>query len=133
MITKDADLKEIPSFIVKDNQLLISVSPRDFSIIGVENLSIILDVLAKYRVKINLIQNSALTFSVCTDNVPLRLKPCIEELQEEFIVKFNDGIRLITIRHYNADSEADVLKMFKNEEVLIRQSNRHTIQLAVSS
>ncbi|MCR4825757.1 MAG: aspartate kinase [Bacteroidales bacterium] len=131
MITKDADLKEIPSFIVKDNQLLISVSPRDFSIIGVENLSIILDVLAKYRVKINLIQNSALTFSVCTDNVPLRLKPCIEELQEEFIVKFNDGIRLVTIRHYDKDSEKEVLAMFSNEDVLIRQSNRHTIQLVL--
>ena len=131
MITKDADLKEIPSFIVKDNQLLISVSPRDFSIIGVENLSIILDVLAKYRVKINLIQNSALTFSVCTDNVPLRLKPCIEELQEEFIVKFNDGIRLVTIRHYDKDSEKEVLAMFSDEDVLIRQSNRHTIQLVL--
>ena len=131
MITKDADLKEIPSFIVKDNQLLISVSPRDFSIIGIENLSIILDVLAKYRVKINLIQNSALTFSVCTDNVPLRLKPCIEELQEEFIVKFNDGIRLVTIRHYDKDSEKEVLAMFSDEDVLIRQSNRHTIQLVL--
>ena len=131
MITKDADLKEIPSFIVKDNQLLISVSPRDFSIIGVENLSIMLEVLAKYRVKINLIQNSALTFSVCTDNVPLRLKPCIEELQEEFIVKFNDGIRLVTIRHYDKDSEKEVLAMFSDEDVLIRQSNRHTIQLVL--
>ena len=129
MITKDADLTEVPSFIVKDNQLLISVSPRDFSIIGVENLSIILDILAKYRVKINLIQNSALTFSVCTDNVPLRLKPCIEALQEEFIVKFNDGIRLVTIRHYDANSEKNILKMFDNEEVIIRQSNRHTIQM----
>jgi aspartate kinase len=129
MITKDADLTEVPSFIVKDNQLLISVSPRDFSIIGVENLSIILDILAKYRVKINLIQNSALTFSVCTDNVPLRLKPCIEALQEEFIVKFNDGIRLVTIRHYDAESEKTILNMFDNEEVIIRQSNRHTIQM----
>lgn len=129
MITKDADLTEVPSFIVKDNQLLISVSPRDFSIIGVENLSIILDILAKYRVKINLIQNSALTFSVCTDNVPSRLKPCIEALQEEFIVKFNDGIRLVTIRHYDAESEKTILNMFDNEEVIIRQSNRHTIQM----
>jgi len=131
MITHDAEQVEIPSYIVKDNQLLISVSPRDFSIIGVENLSIILDILAKYRVKINMIQNSALTFSVCTDNVPLRLQPCIEELQKEFIVKFNDGIRLVTIRHYDKDSENVVLEMFREEEVLIRQSNRHTIQVVL--
>lgn len=78
-----------------------------------------------------MIQNSALTFSVCTDNVPLRLQPCIEELQKEFIVKFNDGIRLVTIRHYDKDSENVVLEMFRDEEVLIRQSNRHTIQVVL--
>ena len=130
-ITQEADTVEVPSYIVKDNQLLISVSPRDFSIIGVENLSTILDILSDYRIKINLIQNSALTFSVCTDNVPLRLQPCLEALQKAFIVKFNDGIRLVTIRHYDSESEKGVLKMFENEEVLIRQSNRHTLQLVL--
>ena len=131
MITQEADTMEIPSYIVKDNQLLISVSPRDFSIIGVSNLSTILDILSEFRIKINLIQNSALTFSVCTDNVPLRLQPCIAALQKEFIVKFNDGIRLVTIRHYDKDSEKEVLEMFSDNEVLIRQSNRHTIQLVM--
>ena len=130
-ITQEADSMDVPSYIVKDNQLLVSVSPRDFSIIGVENLSKILDILSEYRIKINLIQNSALTFSVCTDNVPLRLQPCLEALQKEFIVKFNDGIRLVTIRHYDEGSEKEVLEMFSGEEVLIRQSNRHTIQLVL--
>ena len=130
-ITQEADSMDVPSYIVKDNQLLVSVSPRDFSIIGVENLSKILDILSEYRIKINLIQNSALTFSVCTDNVPLRLQPCLEVLQKEFIVKFNDGIRLVTIRHYDEGSEKEVLEMFSGEEVLIRQSNRHTIQLVL--
>lgn len=130
-ISQEADSVEVPSYIVKDNQLLISVSPRDFSIIGVENLSTILDILSEFRIKINLIQNSALTFSVCTDNVSLRLQPCIEALQKEFIVKFNDGIRLVTIRHYDENSEIQVLKMFENEEVIIRQNNRHTIQLVL--
>ncbi len=130
-ITQHADTVEIPSCIVKDNQLLLSVSPRDFSIIGVENLSKILDVLSEYRVKINLIQNSALTFSVCTDNVPLRLQPCIEALGKEFVVKFNEDIRLVTIRHYDSESEKEILKMFDKEEVIIRQNNRHTIQLVL--
>ena len=130
-ITQHADTVEIPSYIVKDNQLLLSVSPRDFSIIGVENLSKILDVLSEYRVKINLIQNSALTFSVCTDNVPLRLQPCIEALGKEFVVKFNEDIRLVTIRHYDSESEKEILKMFDKEEVIIRQNNRHTIQLVL--
>ena len=130
-ITQEAENVEVPSYIVKDNQLLISVSPRDFSIIGVENLSKILDILSEYRVKINLIQNSALTFSVCTDNVPLRLQPCIEALSKEFVVKFNDDIRLVTIRHYGPESEQEILKMFDKEDVIIRQNNRHTIQLVL--
>ena len=130
-ISQEADSVEVPSYIVKDNQLLISVSPRDFSIIGVENLSKILDIFSDYRVKINMIQNSALTFSVCTDNVPLRLQPCIEALNEEFIVKFNDGIRLVTIRHYDEQSERAVLEIYSNDEVLLRQDSRHTIQLVL--
>ena len=130
-ITQEAENVEVPSYIVKDNQLLISVSPRDFSIIGVENLSKILDILSEYRVKINLIQNSALTFSVCTDNVPLRLQPCIEALSKEFVVKFNDDIRLVTIRHYGPESEQEILKIFDKEDVIIRQNNRHTIQLVL--
>ena len=130
-ISQEADSVEVPSYIVKDNQLLISVSPRDFSIIGVENLSKILDIFSDYRVKINMIQNSALTFSVCTDNVPLRLQPCIEALNEEFIVKFNDGIRLVTIRHYDEQSERAVLEMYSDDEVLLRQDSRHTIQLVL--
>ena len=130
-ITQEAEAVDIPSYIVKDNQLLISVSPRDFSIIGVENLSKILDIMSEYRIKINLIQNSALTFSVCTDNVLWRLQPCLDALKKEFIVKFNDNIRLVTIRHCDSQSEQKVLQMFKNEEVLIRQSNRHTLQLVL--
>ena len=87
--------------------------------------------MSEYRIKINLIQNSALTFSVCTDNVLWRLQPCLEALQKEFIVKFNDNIRLVTIRHYDSESEQTVLQMFKDEEVLIRQNNRHTLQLVL--
>ena len=94
-------------------------------------MSKILDIFSDYRVKINMIQNSALTFSVCTDNVPLRLQPCIKALNEEFIVKFNDGIRLVTIRHYDEQSERAVLEMYCNDEVLLRQDSRHTIQLVL--
>lgn len=133
MITQTAENVDIPSYIIKDNQLLISVSPRDFSIIGVDNLSVILDILSQYRIKINLIQNSALTFSVCTDNVPLRLQPCIEALQESFVVKFNENVRLLTIRHFGPDSEEEALKQFNvnEKDVLIRQNSRHTLQLVV--
>lgn len=128
-IMNDVENEDIPSIIVKDNQLLLSISPRDFSIVGVDSLSEILAVLSQYRVIINMIQNSALTFTVCTDNLPMRLKPCIEALQEKFIVKYNDNVELITIRHYDENSESKVLR---NREVFIRQNSRHTLQLAVA-
>lgn len=120
---------EIPSIIVKDKQLLLSISPRDFSIVGVDNLSDILSILSKYRVKINMMQNSALTFSVCTDDVPMRIKPCINELQENFIVKYNDNVELYTIRHFNEDIENKVLG---DKDAIIRQETRHTLQIAVA-
>jgi hypothetical protein len=59
------------------------------------------------------------------------LQPCIEALSKEFVVKFNDDIRLVTIRHYGPESEQEILKMFDKEDVIIRQNNRHTIQLVL--
>ena len=128
-ITNKAEDSKLPSIIVKDNQLLLSISPRDFSIVGVDSLSEILAILSQYRVKINMIQNSALTFTVCIDNIPLKLKPCMETLKEKYSVKYNDNVELFTIRHYDEESEKKILK---GREVYIRQNSRHTLQVAVA-
>lgn len=119
---------DIPSYIVKDDQMLITIFPRDFSFIAVDNLSEIFSVLSKYRIKINMMQNSALSFSVCTDNVSERVRQCIAALQNDYKVKYNDNVQLVTIRHYTDES---IEKVLRNREILMRQTSRATIQFVL--
>lgn len=121
---------DIPSYIVKDNQILITIFPKDFSFIAVDNLSEIFAVLSQYRVKINLMQNSALSFSVCTDNVPERTMECITALQHKYKVKYNENVQLITIRHY---TDASIDKVLRKRTPLIQQNSRTTVQMAVKN
>jgi len=119
---------DIPSYIVKDKQTLLTIFPKDFSFIAVDNLSEIFAILSRNRVKINLMQNSALSFSICTDVEPSRLKSCIEALQQKYRVKYNENMELITIRHYTPES---VEKVLNNRKILIRQTSRATLQAVV--
>ena len=119
---------DVPSYIVKDNQVLLTLFPKDFSFMGVENLSNIFAMLAHYRIKINMMQNSALSFSICTDNVGNRLKKCIAELRKFYKVKYNDPVQLITIRHHTPEA---VEKAVGNKKVLMRQTSRATMQFVV--
>ncbi len=118
----------VPSYIVKDGQVLLTLFPKDFSFMGVENLSDVFTQLANYRVKINMMQNSALSLSICTDNVGERLKKCVDALKKRYKVKYNDPVQLITIRHHTPES---VEKAVGDEKVLMRQTSRATIQFVV--
>ena len=93
----------VPSYIFKRNQILITIFPKDFSFIGVDNLSEIFDIVFSNKLKINIMQSTALSFSICVDNVEEHVKPVIEALAENYKVKYNDEIELITIRHYSQD------------------------------
>lgn len=128
VITNCSLSKGVPSFIVKDNQVLLTLFPKDFSFMGVENLSDVFTQLANYRVKINMMQNSALSLSICTDNVGERLKKCVDVLKKRYKVKYNDPVQLITIRHHTPES---VEKAVGDKKVLMRQTSRATIQFVV--
>lgn len=121
---------DVPSYIVKDNQILITIFPKDFSFIAVDNLSEIFAVLSQYRVKINLMQNSALSFSVCTDAIPERTMACIEALKDKYRVKYNEDIQLVTIRHYTEES---INKILNDRIPLIQQNSRTTVQMALKN
>ena len=118
----------VPSYIVKDGQVLLTLFPKDFSFMGVENLSDVFTQLANYRVKINMMQNSSLSLSICTDNVGERLKKCVDALKKRYKVKYNDPVQLITIRHHTPES---VEKAVGDRKVLMRQTSRATIQFVV--
>jgi len=117
----------IPCYIVKKEQVLISISPKDFSFIAEENLSTIFGLFAFFGVKINLMQNSAISFSLCVDNKST-VNELIEELQTEFYVKYNSDVELYTIRYYDKNS---IEKITKDKTVILEQKNRTTVQYVV--
>ncbi len=118
----------IPSYIFKKNQVLISISPKDFSFIAEENLSYIFNKMAEYGLKVNLMQNSAISFSICMDNKGEAMLNFIKELQHNFIVKYNEEMELWTIRHYNQEI---IDNLIGNRKVYLEQKNRTTVQLLI--
>jgi aspartate kinase len=119
-----------PIYIRKTNQVLISVSPRDFSFIMEESLSQIFTMLSRYRVRANVMQNSAVTFSICADHDPVHIDPLLKELKHHFAVRFNDGLELYTIRHYNQEA---IDRITGQKKVLLEQKTRSTVHLVLTS
>jgi len=119
----------IPSFIFKVNQVLISISPRDFSFIDEQSLSEILAVFASNSIHVSLMQNSAISFSVCVDNNERRLEKLFEALGNDYNVRYNTGLELITIRHYDQATIDRVLEDGKT--VLLEMRSRLTAQFVV--
>jgi len=117
-----------PIIIKKFNQVLISIAPNDFSFIVEKNISQIFDRIAKYRIKVNLIQNSAISFSICLDNDEKKISKLIEKLKGNYTVRFNDNLELITIRHYNDESIETVTF---GRQVLVQQKSRSTARFIV--
>lgn len=115
-----------PIFINKYNQLLLTLSPRDFSFIAEEKLSEIFLILAKFRLKMNLMQNSAISFTLCIDNNESVFERLILALKEKFVVRYNSNVTLTTVRHYN-DELIYSLKLGKT--IFVEQRSRTTIRI----
>ena len=122
--------KLIPSFIVKHDQVLFSFSPHDFSFIAEENLSILFKGLAECSAKINLMQNSALSFSILLDHLKIDKEKIINRFQSDYKIKYNEGLELITIRHYD---EETISKMTKGKVILVEQKTRETARFVVKN
>ncbi len=120
----------IPCFIFKVNQILLSISPKDFSFIVEENFSDIFKTFADHHVKINVMQNSAISFSVCTDNDERKIPELIKTLQKKFRVLYNEGLELITIRYYN---QATIDRVCIGKKVFMEHKSRYTVQLVVKN
>lgn len=126
-VSKGADLEPQTScFIVKKNQLLISLSSLDFSFIMEENISEIFMLLHKYNIKVTLIQNTAISFSVCVEDKFGNFPELKSILSKKFQVTYNENVSLYTIRHFT-ETSADAVAQGK--EVLVKQISRETLQL----
>lgn len=119
-------LPKIPCFIVKKDQVLISLSSLDFSFILEKNISEIFSLFHKYQVKVDLIQNSAISFSVCIDNKFNNLEKLLNHLKATFRVNYNTGVSLYTIRHFD---EVAVQELEKEKKILLKQITRETVQI----
>ena len=119
---------EIPCFIVKKNQILISISAKDFSFMVESNISYIFEKLDKYKLKVNLIQNSAISFSVCVDDKYNLFDAFYEALKTNFKIKSYKAVTLYTIRHFNQEA---VTKISRKGTAIIRQINTETAQLVI--
>ena len=118
----------IPCFIVKKEQILISISDREFNFVMEEDISDIFRLLHECKMKVNLIQNSALSFSVCIENNFNNFKALLKALEPKYMVKYNEGLTLYTIRHFN---EVDINEIERGREVLLKQRSRETVQVIV--
>lgn len=119
-------LPQMPCFIVKKDQVLISLSSLDFSFMVEENISEIFRLFHKYQMKVDLIQNSAISFSVCVDNKFNNLEKLINHLRARFKVEYINGVSLYTVRHFDA---AAMATLEKDREVLLKQVSRETVQI----
>ena len=120
----------VPCFIFKVNQVLISISPRDFSFIVEENLGSIFSLFSRHRVKVNTMQNSAISLSLCVDNDPLKLPELLKELQKQYRVLYNDQLELVTIRYYD---QATLDRVTTGKNIILEVKSRYTTQLVMKS
>ncbi len=124
----EAHDNQIPSYIFKHNQVLVSIFPKDFSFIAEENLSRIFADFARHGVKMNLMQNSAISFSACFDYDRTKTPALLRDLRKMFSVKYNQDLELITVRHYQ---RACLEELIRGKQVVMEQKSRTTLQMIV--
>ena len=119
---------ETPLYIFANNQILLSILPRDYSFIAEDNLQVIFGILNELGIRVNLMQNSALSFSICINNNPQLVRPLIERLKHMFRVRYNENLQLVTIRYYTQEV---IDRIVDGRPVLLEQRSRTTEQLIV--
>ena len=120
---------KVPCFILKKDQILLSLSSRDFSFIMEEGISYIFKSLHKAQMKVSVIQNSAISFSVCVENKFDTLPELLEKLEERFKVSVTEGVTLYTIRHA---TEAAIAEVAAGKNVLLKQVSSDTVQMIIN-
>lgn len=117
---------KVPCYIVKKNLVLISLSSLDFSYIVEDNISDIFKLLSLYKMKVDVIQNSAISFSVCFDNNYNNLEKLLQHLMAKFKVTCYENVSLYTIRHYTDEA---IKQIETGKTVLLKQLTQETVQV----
>jgi aspartate kinase len=129
-VSKGVDIYPKTScFIVKNNQILVSISTNDFSFMVEDNISEVFKLLHSYKLKVNLIQNSAISFSMCLEDNYQNFNKFYTALHTDFKIKYNTNVTLFTVRHFDDTSIKDIQR---KGAVLLQQISRETVQLAIA-
>lgn len=128
LISGEIELTYPPMIVIEPGQALIHISTRDFSFVGEDHLSKLFDIFNKHRVRVNMMRNTAISFSVCTNDYEDRIHSLAADLEQDFKMVVDKDLELITIRHYTHDL---VKKLKKGKIILFEERLQQTIQIVV--
>ncbi|MCB9201925.1 MAG: aspartate kinase [Flavobacteriales bacterium] len=121
---------KVPCYIVKKNQILLNISAKDFSFIAEENLKEIYELITENKLKVNLLQVSALKLSLCIEDKYNKINEFIESISDKYLVKKVEDTILYTSRHFNQESQN---KLTKDKVILLEQVTKNTFQVVVQN
>lgn len=129
IIKSDITLKHgLPVFVKKEDQMMISILPKDFSFAMGENLSRIFYLFMRHGIKVNMVEASAISIDVCVDDDRSRIESLIDDLKAEFTVAYNDNVEMLSIRHYTPEA---IERITSQREILLEQRTRSSVRFVV--
>ncbi|MCS7035653.1 MAG: aspartate kinase [Saprospiraceae bacterium] len=129
-ISSDVDETYPPIVVVEKNQTLLHIITNDYSFVAEQHIARLFAELSELRIFVNVMQNTAISFTICVPNIPDRIEKFIQRIADEFNVKRQDGLELITVRHYN---EETIANLKKGMIVLFEERLRNTLQMVVKN
>jgi aspartate kinase len=118
----------LPVFIKKENQIMISIVPKDFSFAMGENLSRIFYLFVQNGIKVNVVEASAVSIDVCIDDDRTKVTSVIDDLKAEFSAIYNENVEMLSIRHYTPEA---IDRITKDREILLEQRTRSSVRFVV--
>lgn len=128
IISDDIELDYPPIVILETNQVLMHFTPRDLSFIAENHLARLFELFEKYRIKVNMMRNTAISFSVCVGNEPSRIQTLVKEVEHEYKVLIDSELELLTIRHFQ---DAMIPKLLQEKVVILEERTRKTLQIVM--
>ena len=119
-----------PITIVEPNQILLSIYTTDFSFVSENDISRIFKACSKHNVRVNMMQNKAISMNLCCTNKGYMIEPLVKELKKDFKVEYTSGLDLLTIRHYNIEL---IYELSKSREIIMEQKSENTYQVVTKT
>ena len=117
-----------PVYVKKENQIMVSFLPKDFSFAMGENLSRVFYLFIKYGIKVNIVEASAVSIDVCLDDDRMRVESLINDLADEFSAVYNENVEMLSIRHYTPEA---IERITSGREILLEQRTRNNVRFVV--